>query len=159
MARINPAARPCGILLLTTALLTSGGAPAQPRSESTHPAVSWPGFATALQSGRYVVVYVDAARRGQLPPAGARLIACDGEPAEQLARERLEGGGRANAARLLWDTGNPGVPPLPVWCTFDTPVGRTAYHMEYSAAPAAVISAAIAAAAGQSRPLLYPRLF
>jgi hypothetical protein len=158
---MRPAAHPCSILLLTTALgLAPPDALAQyPRSGSARPAVTWPGFATAWQNGRYVVVFVDAARRAQLPPAGARLIGCDGEPAEQLARERLEGSARASAARLLWGTGSPGVQPPPESCTFETAAGRTAYRMQYAPATAAIISAASAAAAGQNRPLLYPRLF
>jgi|SRR5215469_2792269 len=161
MAPMSPAAREWGILLLTTVLgLTPAGALAQyPRNESPRCAVTWPGFATALRNGRYIVVFVDAGRRGQLPPTGARLIGCDGESAEQLARERLEGSAGANAARLLWDTGSPGAAPLPASCTFETPAGPTAYHMQYAPAPAAVISAAMAAAARGSRPLPYPRLF
>jgi hypothetical protein len=161
MATMSPAVRECGILLLTTVLgLAPPGALAQYlRSESQHSAVTWPGFATAFQNGRYIVVFVDAARRAQLPPAGARLIGCDGESVEHLARERLAGAARGNAARLLWNTGGPGAAPLPASCTFETAAGRTAYRMEYSPASAAVMSAAIAAAAGESRPLLYPRLF
>ena len=154
-------AHPYSILLLTTALgLAPPGAPAQgPYNGSARPAVTWPGFATALQNGRYVVVFVDAARRAQLPPTGARLVGCDGESAEQLAQQRLEGSARANAARLLWNTDGSGAPPLPSACTFETAAGRTAYRMQYAPATAAVISAAIAAAAGESRPLPYPRLF
>jgi len=158
---MRPAAHPCSILLLTMALgLAPPSACAQyARSGSASPAVTWPGFATALQNGRYVVVFVDVARRAQLPPAGARLIGCDGESAEQLARERLEGSPRASAVRLLWGTGSPGGQPPPESCTFETAAGLTAYRLQYAPATAALISAAIAAAAGESRPLLYPRLF
>ena len=158
---MSPAAHPCSILLLTTALgLAPPDALAQyPRSGSPRPAVTWPGFATAWQNGRYVVVFVDAARRAQLPPAGARLVGCDGQSAEQLARERLEGSAHANAARLLWDTGSPGAQPVPATCTFETATGLIDYRMQYAPATAALVSAAIAAAAGENRPLLYPRLF
>jgi hypothetical protein len=158
---MSPAAHPCSILLLTAALgLALPDALAQyPRSGSPRPAVTWPGFATAWQNGRYVVVFVDAARRAQLPPAGSRLIGCDGESAEQLARERLEGSAHANAARLLWNTGSPGAQPVPATCTFETVAGFIVYRMQYVPASAALISGAIAAAAGESRPPLYPRLF
>jgi hypothetical protein len=153
---MKPGAHQCGILLLTMALgVAPPGALAQyPRSGSARPAVTWPGFATALQNGRYVVVFVDAARRAQLPPAGARLIECDGESAAQLAHERLEGSGRTDTVRLLWDTGGTAAPPRPASCTFETAAGPTAYRMQYAPASAALISAAIAAAAGESRPLL-----
>ncbi|HKD55362.1 MAG TPA: hypothetical protein VKB72_14200 [Steroidobacteraceae bacterium] len=161
MALMSLAAHRCSILLLATAL---GFVPAVtlsqcPHSGSSRPAVTWPGFATALQNGRYIVVFVDAARRAQLPPTGARLVGCDGESAEQLARQRLEGSAPANAARLLWNTDGSLAPPLPSACTFETAAGQTAYRMQYAPASAAVISAAIAAAAGESRPLPYPRLF
>jgi hypothetical protein len=147
--------------LLTAVLgLTPAALPAQyPLSGPPHPAITWPGFATALQNGRYIVVFVDSARRAQLPPAGARLIGCDGEPAERLAHARLERSPGGNAAALLWDTGNPRAAPLPTSCTFETAAGLTAYRMEYSPASAALMSAAIAAAAAGSRPLPYPRLF
>jgi hypothetical protein len=160
MARKSLAAHQYRLLVTAVLGLAPAAAPAQyPTSAPSHPAITWPGFATALQNGRYIVVFVDAARRAQLPPAGARLIGCDGEPAERLARERLEGVPRANAAGLLWDTGNPGATRLPTSCTFETAGGRTAYRMEYSPASAALISAAMAAAAAGSRPPLYPRLF
>src|SRR5262249_41515400 len=161
MARIGPAAHRCSIVLLATTLgFLPAAIPAQcPRSAASRPVVTWPGFATALQDGRYIVVFVDAARRAQLPPTGARLIGCDGESAEQLARKRLQGSARPDAARLLWNTGRRGLPPLPAACTFEASAGRTAYPMQYAPAPAAVIAAAIAAAAGKSRPLPYPRLF
>lgn len=150
----------CRIVLLATGLgLLPSGIPAQcPREVAAHPAISWPGFATAVQNGRYVVVFVDAARRTQVPPAGARLVGCDGESADQLARKRLERAARANAAPLLWDTSST-LAAQPAACTFETAAGRIAYRMEYTPASPAIISAAIAAAAGESRPLPYPRLF
>jgi hypothetical protein len=152
---------------LGSALLAIGGCllpctiPAQsPQNHKPAPRViAWPGFSTALRNGRYVVAFVDGARRATLPPHGARLVACDGEPAERLARERLDGDVADGAPRLLWDVGDRQVPPLPASCTFETDRGQMVYRMQYGPAPADTIAAAIAAAAGQSRPLPYPRLF
>lgn len=160
MARMSAAPHHCRILLSAMGLgFLPSGIPAQcPRGGSAHAPIRWPGFAAAVQNGRYVVVFVDAARRTQLPPAGARLVGCDGESADQLARERRERAARANAAPLLWDTGSAAA-AQPAACTFETTAGRVAYRMEYTPASPAVIAAAIAAAAGESRPLPYPRLF
>jgi hypothetical protein len=128
----------------------------QPQSISV---IAWPGFSTAWQNGRYVVAFVEEARRATLPPAGARLVSCDGEPAQQLARERLDGKPEAAAARLLWDTGERFAPPLPASCIFETDRGQAAYRLEYSVPAAQAISAALAAAAGQRRSLPHLRLF
>lgn len=46
----------------------------------------WPGFETAELNGRHVVVVRDDA---DAPPAGARLLSCDGIAADELARRNL----------------------------------------------------------------------
>ena len=46
----------------------------------------WPGFLTAYQGDDMVVAHSEGAA---LPPVGAKLIACDGRPAEALAAERV----------------------------------------------------------------------
>ena len=93
------------------------GAPALP--------MRWPGFLTALRDGHHEV----AARLDGpgLPPAGARLLDCDGIAADDLAGSRL---GRfygrwqlpatrqALAGRLFVDAGNPWAPP-PRECRFE----------------------------------------
>ena len=111
-----------------------------------------------MQNGRYVVAFVEPARKATLPPAGARLVSCDGEAAQQLARERLCGDSAGDAARLLWDTGDRRVPALPERCIFETDRGQVAFRLKYAAPDAATLSAALAAAR-QSRALPHLRLF
>ena len=162
LAQRTLSGRRWGIALLAAGIcLLHCTIPAQNRQNHQPVArvVVWPGFSTALRNGRYVVAFVDGARRATLPPHGARLVACDGEPAERLARERLDGDVADGAPRLLWDVGDRHAPPLPASCTFETDRGQAVYRMQYGPAPADTIAAAMAAAAGQSRPLPYPRLF
>lgn len=166
MTRLAPMAaarRFTGVLLAAMAGSgVSGGVAAQtPQAPTARPPVNviaWPGFSTALRNGRYVVAYVEPARQALLPPAGARLVSCDGEPAQQLARERLCGDSAGDAARLLWDTGDRGAPPLPERCIFETDSGQAAFRLEYSAPSAQALSAALAAA-GQGRTPPHLRLF
>ena len=155
------AARRLGGVLLVAGAGAGGIAAQSPQPEKLPPrvnVVAWPGFATALQNGRYVVAFVEPAREGQLPPAGSRLVSCDGEPVQQLARERLCANASDGAVRLLWDTGDRRVPPPPRWCIFDTDSGRAAYRLEYSVPAADTLSAAVAAA-GRSRSPPRLRLF
>lgn len=157
------ARRFAGVLLVATAGSgVSGGIAAQtPDMKTAQPpinVIAWPGFSTALRNGRYVVAYVEPARQATLPPAGARLVSCDGEPAQQLARERLCGDSAGDAARLLWDVGERGAPPPPDRCIFETDRGQAAFRLEYSTPSAAALSAALAAA-GQRRAPPRLRLF
>lgn len=86
---------------------------------------SWPGFSTRWVDGRYVVA--GAGADPALPPNGAELVSCGGVPAKTLAGQRLdrfEGnletdtGRFRTAPRLLWERGNPFVPPVPTSCAF-----------------------------------------
>jgi hypothetical protein len=160
---LNTAARRwVGVLLAAMAGAgLPGGIPAQTPHATGPPRLNvaaWPGFSTAMENGRYVVAFVEAARKAQLPPAGARLVSCDGEPAQRLARERLCGNAADSAAWLLWDTGDRRAPPLPGSCTFETDRGQITYRLQYSAPPSEALPAALAAA-GQSRSRPYLRLF
>ena len=78
-------------------------------------AFAWPNFATAYRDGHYVVSWVKEGARNT-PPLGARLLECDGRPAEEFADLRLdlyEGNLELEADRvrtapyLFWDRGNP----------------------------------------------------
>jgi len=163
--RLRAAAPRLGSVLLAAMAGSGvpGASPAQsPHQEKPPPpinVISWPGFSTALQNGRYVVAFVEPARKAKLPPAGARLVSCDGHPAQQLARERLCSDATDGAARLLWDTGDRSAPPVPDRCIFETGNGQAAYRLEYSVPTAPALAAALAAAAGQSRSPPRLRLF
>ena len=94
-------------------------------------AISWPGFTTAWQGGKYVVNYVKPDLRAA-PPVGSVLVDCGGKTAEQMAQEKLdrwEGdltseAGRVNTAPfLLWNRNNPFAGGVPGACNFQ-PGGR-----------------------------------
>lgn len=88
--------------------------------------LDWAGLLLARRAGQWVVAQEDSAADGP-PLAGARLVACDGVPAERLAEQRL-GGFRAvwsvpaqqvaASPWLLVDDGNPFL-RRPARCTFD----------------------------------------
>lgn len=115
---------------------------------------TWPGFATRWLHGRYVVSPGGLAA-ADVPPAGAELVSCDGKPAEQIARERLDrydadldqAAGRFNsAARLLWERGNVFVGRPPRRCTFKVGGQTRSYSLNYRPASQEQVSAASAAA-------------
>jgi hypothetical protein len=90
-------------------------------------AADWTGFSTAYRNGGYYVAYVSPGTKGA-PPVGARLIACDKIPAEQLAKQRLdlwEGDLTLEAEKvrtapyLLWNRYNHNVGGSPISCDFD----------------------------------------
>jgi hypothetical protein len=94
-------------------------------------AISWPGFTTGWQAGKYVVTYVKPGVRGT-PPLGSVLVDCGGKTAEQIAQDKLdrwEGdltseAGRVNTAPfLLWNRNNPFTGGMPGACNFQ-PGGR-----------------------------------
>lgn len=75
----------------------------------------WAGFLTRYSRGELIVAYRDPAMQG-LPAVGARLLACDGIPADKLAAARvgrfvgqwsLEAQRTKFAAWLVEDRGNP----------------------------------------------------
>lgn len=125
-------------------------------------AISWPGFTTAWQGGKYVVSYVKPGVRG-LPPAGAVLVDCGGKTAEELAQERLdrwEGdltseAGRVNTAPfLLWNRNNPFAGGVPGACNFQ-PNGRgraREFRLTPQPAPIAEVEAAYRATVYQPGP-------
>lgn len=88
--------------------------------------VAWTNFTTGWRNGQYVVTWVKPGER-RLPPVGAQLVSCDGVPADQFARNRLDGwegdltleADRVmTAPYLFWDRGNPFVGGLPAECEF-----------------------------------------
>lgn len=88
--------------------------------------VAWANLTTGWRNGRYVVTWVKPGER-RLPPVGAELVSCDGTPAEDFARRRLDGWeGDLNleadrvmtAPYLFWDRGNPFIGGLPGECEF-----------------------------------------
>jgi hypothetical protein len=91
----------------------------------------WPGFVVGYDEGRFTVRHVEGqgARR---PAVGDRLVACDGRPVADLARETigdyvglwfLPGERSLLGPLLLIDEGNPFV-RMPRRCTFESPSGR-----------------------------------
>jgi hypothetical protein len=101
-------------------------------------ATSWPGFLTREQEGRQIV----AVRGDQAgaPPLGARLVSCDGIPADRLleqnvgafrGRWNLESQHEANAWRLFVDAQNPFI-RRPARCLFDTAGAERAYDLAWS---------------------------
>ncbi|MDQ7813285.1 peptidase S41 [Brevundimonas sp.] len=85
----------------------------------------WPGFLTTLRGDRVEIAF---SQGGERPPAGARLISCDGRDADALAAELLgQGAGRwslrsrrvAVSASLFVDYHDPYV-TLPQTCVFET---------------------------------------
>ncbi|WP_165967489.1 S41 family peptidase [Luteimonas aestuarii] len=97
-------------------LSTNDGAPELP--------TRWPGFLTRWSGTAHVVATrLDAP---DLPPVGARLVACDGIAAEALAADRigrvrgrwhLEAQRVSHGGRLFLDAGDPWAPP-PSHCRF-----------------------------------------
>lgn len=88
--------------------------------------VAWSNLTVGWRNGRYVVTWVKPGER-RLPPVGAELVSCDGTPAEDFARRRLDGWeGDLNleadrvmtAPYLFWDRGNPFIGGLPGECQF-----------------------------------------
>lgn len=99
--------------------------------EKALPPSRWPGFVTAW---RGEALYVYASLAGQ-PPAGSRLLGCDGRDARQLILDNVFAfGGRVAEAGQWWtaapllfiDTHNPFV-ALPRRCRFEAN-GRVAEH-------------------------------
>ncbi len=83
--------------------------------------VRWPGFVAGWQGDALIVRSRDTTHAADLPALGARVVACDGVPAEELARARLgtfRGDWAVAAQRvrtapvLLVDDGNPFLPRL-----------------------------------------------
>ena len=105
-------------------------------------APQWPGFTTGWRNGQYVVTYVKQGVRGA-PPVGAVLESCNGTPAEEYARNRLdrwEGNLELEADRvrtapyLLWNRNNPFAGQIPGTCMFkNRPTDRRA--REYTLSP------------------------
>lgn len=87
-------------------------------------AFSWPGFVLGYRNGGYEVAF-RAPDALEAPPAGARLIGCDGKPAEALAQAhdrydgnfQLESVRHSRAVSLLLERGNPFV-SHPNTCSF-----------------------------------------
>ena len=88
--------------------------------------VAWTNFTVGWRNGGYEVTWVKDGVRN-LPPIGARLVSCDGQTAEELARRRLDGWeGELDleadrvmtAPYLFWDRGNPFIGGLPAECEF-----------------------------------------
>lgn len=106
-------------------------------------AFAWPNFATAWRDGGYVVSWVKEGVR-RTPPLGARLVSCDGVPAEEFAARRLdlfEGNLQLEADRvrtapyLFWDRGNPFDGSMPSECQWRD--GRRNRNVEVRMEPAA----------------------
>jgi peptidase S41-like protein len=90
----------------------------------------WPGFLVGYEEGAFTVRHVEEGK-GQAPAVGDRLVACDGRPAEEWARDILEdyvglwflpGERSLLAPLLLIDEGNPFV-PRPRRCAFESASG------------------------------------
>ncbi|WP_297802619.1 S41 family peptidase [uncultured Brevundimonas sp.] len=97
----------------------------------------WPGFLTAYQGDDIVVTTTQAG--ADMPPAGSKLVSCDGVPAEALASQRLgqfRGRWFLKAQRqrfgdlLFIDEGNP-FAPLPAQCDFEVDGQSRAYALQW----------------------------
>lgn len=98
----------------------------------------WAGFLTIRQAGDYIVATRDESLEG-LPPLGARLVGCDGRPAEDLAADRI---GRfrgrwdmdsqkiTQAPWMFRDSGNPWT-QRPATCVFDFEGAETVYAINW----------------------------
>lgn len=100
--------------------------------------VRWPGFLTVYRGGRHVVVERDDSVAGT-PPVGARLIACDGRSADDLARDRIgvyRGRWTLESQRVTWgdwlflNAANPLIPDLEE-CRFETGDGERSFALEW----------------------------
>jgi len=120
-------------------------------------AIDWPAFSTSWRDGGYYVAYVQPGVRG-LPALGAKLLACDGKPIEQVARQRLdryegnldlESDRVRTAPWLFWNRGNPLIGGHPLTCDFQNPNGRgkRSIDLDYINSPDADRDAAYRAAA------------
>lgn len=101
----------------------------------------WPGLTTGWRDGKYVVTYVQPGVRN-LPPVGAEVIECNGEPIEAFARRRLDrwegdldtqAGRIRTAPYLLWNRNNPFTGGVPGSCKFQQ--GRRARDYELRTQP------------------------
>ncbi|QIK95540.1 hypothetical protein G7076_02735 [Sphingomonas sp. HDW15A] len=102
----------------------------------------WAGIIIARRGGQWVVGAQDAAQ-GEQPLEGARLISCDGVPADRFAREKLgefyahpdiEADMATRAAQLLIDDGNPFV-AKPAKCQFATSSGTVTMDLNWRDIP------------------------
>lgn len=99
----------------------------------------WPGIAMRWNGSAYAVAKAVPGAGEKLPPPGAVLISCDGQPAEALARRRLDRvfanldlNGRVwTAPLLLWDLGNPFAGPDLRRCTFKAGASTRTYGLRY----------------------------
>lgn len=123
--------------------------------------LAWPEFATARRSGGYVVSSTVPRAQGAVPPIGARLSSCDGTPAEELARRRLDAfewdlqmemGRFEYAHLLLWDVGNPFAAPLPRSCRFEVNGKGRSYRLRYTPITPEQVQTAQRASAARAAP-------
>jgi len=105
---------------------------------------SWPGFVVDIKGdGDLVVTRRDIE---SAPPAGARLVECEGRSVEELLADRilpyignwaLPAKRPGDAFYLLMDSGNPFVAPL-TRCTFELGGSRSDYVLEWQPADSAL---------------------
>lgn len=97
---------------------------------------TWAGLVVTRTGGRWLIGGQDA-QPGEPDLKGARLVACDGREADQMARELIGGfytdpGNEAGmigyAPNLLLDHNNPFV-ARPKRCRFETPAGASVDHV------------------------------
>ncbi len=119
----------------------------------------WPGFLVAYDRGAFRVMDTGITDPRQ-PPAGARLIACDGTSAATLADSILQtyvGLWSVNGVRprlapwLLVDEGNPWVRP-PDACVFETDDGSSEWQLDWRPVDHDALAALLGAAAATHKP-------
>ena len=109
----------------------------------------WPGFALTWRNDRYEVGWVQPGLEASVPPVGAALVGCDGQPAEALAQARLdrlfgnlklEAERSALAFQLLRDYHYP--VPSPEACIFRAAGSEQSWKLTWSTPAGATVDTA-----------------
>jgi hypothetical protein len=126
----------------------------------------WPGFLVEYDRGAFLVLEPNITDP-QLPPAGARLVSCDGTPAISMADSILQayaGLWSVNGVRprlapwLLVDEGNPWV-QHPDACVFETDDGPSEWRLVWRPIDHGRLSTLLEAAATSRKPPIGVREF
>jgi hypothetical protein len=126
----------------------------------------WPGFLVEYDRGAFLAMGADTTDP-RLPPAGARLISCDGTPAATMADSILQtyiGLWSINGVRprlapwLLVDEGNPWV-RHPETCVFETNDGQSEWRLDWHPIDNDSLAALLETAATSRKPPIGIREF